>query len=271
MNMQNEKNMEIGYRQWRPPSPRAIFLLVHGIGAHSGRWEAMADFFLLNGIASYAIDLKAFDPHGVPDDSPNRFRDYYDKILRLYDIVSKENPSKKIFLIGESMGALVSFLLVTGLPNSFSGLICLSPAFANKHKPTIVDSLKMLACLFHDKERRFKLPFDSCMCTRDADYIKRLNEDPREYRSIPAREIFDILTAQARMRFTKNKIGMPVLFLIGRDDSIADSQTASKVFKGLVAADKTLVEFPGMRHSLSIELGKEAVFEEILKWVEKRI
>ncbi|MDD5136334.1 MAG: alpha/beta fold hydrolase [Candidatus Omnitrophica bacterium] len=271
MKMRNEKNMDIGYRQWRPPSPRAVFLLVHGIGAHSGRWEAMADFFLLNGIASYAIDLKDFDPHGVPDDSPNSFRDYSEKILRLYDIASKENPAKKVFLVGESMGALVSFLFVCVRSDPFDGLICLSPAFANRYKPALMDRLKMLACLVHDKKRRFKLPFDSSMCTRDDDYRRRLDQDPREYRSIPAGEIFDILAAQFRARFIKNKIGVPVLFLVAGDDTIVDPEAARKVFKGLAAADKTLVELPGMRHALSIELGREKVFAEILKWTEKRV
>ena len=264
-------NENIGYRQWRPLSPRAVCLLVHGIGAHSGRWEAMADFLLLNGIASYAIDLKDFDKHGVPDKGSTTFRDYYDKIMRLYDIASKENTSKKIFLVGESLGALISFLLVAGRPNPFNGLVCLSPAFANRYKPAIADRLKMFKCLFYDKEKRFKMPFDSSMCTRDADYRRRLDEDPREYRSIPAREIFDILSAQIRARFTRNRIGMPVFFLVAGDDKIVDSDTTRKVFDRLIAEDKTLMKFPGMHHSLSIELDKENIFKEILKWVEKRI
>ncbi|MFA5143585.1 MAG: alpha/beta fold hydrolase [Candidatus Omnitrophota bacterium] len=264
-------NGNVGYRQWTPPAPRAVFLLVHGIGAHSGRWEAMADFFLLNGIASYAVDLKDFDRRGAPEKSSYRFRDYYDKISRLYEIAVKENPEKKVFLVGESMGALISFSLVSGRPSPFSGLVCLSPAFANRHRLAIADGLKMLTALLCDRHKSFKLPFDSSMCTRDEACSRRLEEDPREYRSIPVIEIFDILSSQFKARFGRKKIGIPLLFLIAGDDRIVDSSAAKRVFKRVAAADKMFVEFPDMRHALSIDLGKEKVSMEILNWVEKRL
>lgn len=61
------------------------------------------------------------------------------------------------------------------------------------------------------------------------------------------------------------------LFLVAGDDKMVDSRASMEIFKRLKVKDKTLVEYPGMYHSLSIELGKEKVFEDLLKWVEKRI
>ena len=252
-----------GYRQWRLPEPKYVFLLVHGLGAHSGRWEAMADFFLKKGISSYAVELK--------DGSRENFGSYYGKILRLYGIIAKENPSKKIFLAGESMGALISFLLCAARPGAFSGLICISPAFAARERIAFPDGIRMLAALFYNPGKQFTLPFDSSMCTRDIDYINKMDQDPREYRSVPLRQIFEILLAQVYARAVKKKMMTPALFLIAGEDKIVDPAVSAAVFKGLAVKDKTLVEFPGMYHALSIELGKEAVFEEILKWAERRI
>jgi alpha-beta hydrolase superfamily lysophospholipase len=39
----------------------------------------------------------------------------------------------------------------------------------------------------------------------------------------------------------------------------------------LQGADKTLLVFPGMRHALSIDLGREKVFEDILAWAGPRV
>ncbi len=269
--MKNGETGEIGYRQWCAPEPKAVLLLVHGVGTHSGRWEAMADFFQKKGISSYAIelrDLKATDKTGDRRDS---FGSYYSKILHLYDIAAKENPKKNIFLVGESLGAVVSFLLCVARPGLFRGLICISPAFATRNKLSPLDCIRMLTPLFYDPEKLFFLPFDSSMCTRDNDYRKKLDQDPYEYRSVSSRMIFDILLAQIRAKKVKNKMSTPALFLIAGEDKIVDAAQARAIFKGLAVKDKALVEFPGMYHSLSIDLGKEAVFEEILKWAEKKI
>ncbi|MDD5669978.1 MAG: alpha/beta fold hydrolase, partial [Candidatus Omnitrophica bacterium] len=130
--MVTDRNEEIEYRRWRPSEPKAVLLLVHGLGAHAGRWEALGDFFAKRGIASYAIELKNINTPASSDNGPERFRRYYGKILRLYDIAVKDNPEKKIFLAGESMGALISFLLAIAKPGLFNGLICISPAFTNR-------------------------------------------------------------------------------------------------------------------------------------------
>jgi alpha-beta hydrolase superfamily lysophospholipase len=33
---------DIMYRRWNVPSSKAVLLLVHGLGAHSARWDFLA-------------------------------------------------------------------------------------------------------------------------------------------------------------------------------------------------------------------------------------
>ncbi|MDO8525074.1 MAG: alpha/beta fold hydrolase [Candidatus Omnitrophota bacterium] len=258
------KDKAIEYRQWASSSPRAVLLLVHGLGAHAGRWEAMAEFFVKNRISSYAIE--SGDPARA-----GYFRNYQGHILALSAIAAKDNPGKNIFLVGESMGALLSFLFVSGHPELFKGLICLSPAFSNKCRLSAADNLKALAALFYNPKKKFMMPFDFSMCTRDTEYSNALNSDPGEYRAISAGSIPTILLFQIRAGFAAKKIATSSLFLIAGEDKLVESRATANIFKRLVISDKALVEFPGMYHSLSIELGKEKVFEEIRKWVEKRM
>lgn len=259
-----------GCRQWTSPAPGGVFLLVHGLGAHNERWEAMAGFFLKKDITSYAVELGDIDRPDSASYRPDHFQGYYNRILGVYDIAVKENPGKKIFLVGESMGALISFLLAAAKPGLFSGLVCISPAFVNRYKPNIFDSIRMAAPLLYNPKKQFKLPFDSSLCTRDIYYRNKLDEDAHEYRQASSKLIFEILSAQARARHVK-KMTTPVLFLLAGEDRIVDPEPARAVFKGLVSGDKELIEFPGMYHSLTIDLGKESVFSRIWRWVEKRI
>jgi alpha-beta hydrolase superfamily lysophospholipase len=255
---------EIKYKQWGLSNPKAILILVHGLGAHAGRWDGTGEFFAKNGISSYAIELENISHRGY-------FRNYYDQIVRLRQIAVKANPGIDIFIVGESMGALISFLLVSKYPRLFKGLICLSPAFASKRVLPFSQCVKVFTALFYNPGREFRLPFDSSDCTRDGEYVKRLDSDPREYRKITSKLIAEIILSQSRVKVMKNKMTIPVLFLVAGSDLIVDQKATMSVFKGLAVKDKSLAEFPEMYHSLSIDTGRESVFEEMSRWIKGRI
>ena len=109
------------------------------------------------------------------------------------------------------------------------------------------------------------------MCTRDGEYQKKMGQDPREYRTVSARLMTEIVAMQLKARFVKDKLRSPVLFLVAGEDKIVDPSASEAVFSRLLIKDKTFIGLPGMYHSISVELGKESVFNHMLKWVQERI
>ncbi len=270
--MNRDEEAGIIYKKWECPSPKAVFLLVHGLGAFSGRWDLTASFFIKNGISSYAIELKGFGETEDLKGHVDSFKIYLNDILSLRAIIKRENQGKKIFLVGESMGALISFLLVGRKPDLFDGLICLSPAFKSRLKFSLVERSKIYACALFNPRKQFKVPFDSLMCTRDADSRKTMDTDIREHRLATARLFSNIVFAEIRANFLKNKIKIPVLFQVAGDfDKLIDPEEAKKVFKGLKTKDKEIIEYPQMYHSFSVELDREKIFQDMLDWVTRRI
>ena len=130
--MITDEKTGIVYRRWMASSRGGVLLLVHGLGAHSGRWEFLADFFLRYNISSYSIELKGFGETPGVKGHIDSFDTYLKDIRRLHDIIAKEDPFAKVFLLGESMGALISFVMTGLYPGLFRGLICLSPAFGSR-------------------------------------------------------------------------------------------------------------------------------------------
>jgi alpha-beta hydrolase superfamily lysophospholipase len=98
-----------------------------------------------------------------------------------------------------------------------------------------------------------------------------MDSDEREHRLASSRSIARILFYQTLAGVSGSKVSTPTLFLVAGDDKIVDPAASIEIFKRLTVKDKALVEYPDMYHSLSIELGKEKVFEDLLKWVENRI
>lgn len=266
-----EKSRGFLYRQWNFPEPRAVLLLIHGLGGHGLRWEYLAGFFLKNNISSYAMELRGFGETEDLKGHVSSFGVYFEDVYALCDIIKSENPGKKIFLIGESMGGLISFLLAVFKADLFSGLVCISPAFKSILKFTPLDYVKVFFSLCYNPKRQFNVPFTSEMCTRDIEYQKKMDSDYKEHRQATSKLLFNILVAQRQSRLLKDKVKIPVLFLLSGEDSLVDSQAAEEFFGCLKVKDKAMITYPDMRHALSIDLGKEKVFEDILKWVQPRI
>ena len=88
-----------------------------------------------------------------------------------------------------------------------------------------------------------------------------------EHRLATPKMILNIGLAQIRLTHLKNRLKVPVLFLVAGDDALVDINSSMSFFKSLAAEDKKLIEYPGMYHALSIEHGKEKVFEDISRWV----
>lgn len=259
-------------RRWTCPSPDAVFLLVHGLGAYSGRWERFAAYFLEHSISSYAIDLRGFGQTQDVRGHVDSFRTYFKDIQALGEVIKRESPGKPIFLVGESMGGLISFLLAQRHLGVFAGLVCLSPAFRSRLKFGCKELARIFILWLIDAKRPVEVPFTYAMCTRDSECIKQMEHDPHEHRYATPRLLLHIVFAGLRARFCPGSLEIPVLFQVaGIHDAFVDSATVKKVYALLRARDKELIEYPEMFHALSVEQGREKVFGDILRWVRARI
>ena len=64
---------------------------------------------------------------------------------------------------------------------------------------------------------------------------------------------------------------MDTLFLLAGNDQFVSAKASRKIFNGMKLENKKIIEYPGMSHTLTAELGREKVFSDTLCWIEKRI
>ncbi len=252
---------DISYKVWASPSLKAKLLLIHGLGANSSWWESFASESLKSGFSSYAIDLRKH----------RSFAEFFDSIDKLLVKIKEDNPGKKIFAVGESMGALIILSMALKNQALFAGLVCIAPAFNSKAPLKLKDYFRIFSPLFYDRNKRCTLPVSSDMCTRDPAYLKMIEGTYDKDVMSTSQVLFDIFISQLRMRLSRMRIDSPALFLVPGHDLLVHSEASVKVFGRLQCLDKTLIEYPGMYHALSIELGKEKVFQDIWSWIDKRI
>jgi len=256
--------------QWEALSPQAVAVLVHGLGAHCGRWEFLADFLVKRNISCYAIELEGFGETKGLKGHIDTFDSYFADIKALYAIAKNGHPGKKIFLVGESLGGLLAFLMAAQDQAPFDGLICISPAFKSRLKFSLLQYVQVFLASIYNPRKQFTVPFDPAMCTRDRDYQKIMEEDKREHQLATSRFLMNILLAQISSQRLKGRLKIPTLFLIAGCDVIVDSGTSLKIYESLKVKDKKFIQYPEMSHALSIDLGREKVFKDIAQWINGR-
>ena len=147
----------------------------------------------------------------------------------------------------------------------------MSPGFASRLKFSFMEYVKMVSARFYNSKKQFVMPVTAEMCTRDPECINIINSDRLEHRFATPKLLQSILLGQLSSKLLKRKVMTDTLFLIPGKDTFVNSDVSKKIFKGIKFEHKEIVEYPEMRHSLNMELGREVVFADLLKWMEKRI
>lgn len=259
------------YRKWECASPRAVFLLVHGLGAHSGRWDFFGQYFAARGFASYALELKGFGrTPDLPRGHVDSFEIYYRDVASLKDVAKKEYPGVPVYLAGESMGGLIAYIMATRRAGFCDGLICMSPAFRSRLLFPLIAYLDIFASYYVNPRKQYRMPFNSAMCTRDPAYRQVMDDNAAENRLASARMLGTIFLAQQAAGIAPGSFGGPALFLLAGDDSMVSPHASEHLFSRFRSADKTIIRYPEMFHALSVDLGREKVFGDILQWVSAR-
>jgi acylglycerol lipase len=259
------------YRRWDAASPKAVVLLVHGLGAHTARWEFLAGHLAGKGYAAYALELRGF---GATPERPRghveSLRVYDRDILALRELIGREHPGRKVFLLGESLGGLIAFNLAARNPAPFAGVALISPSFGQSMKFPLGSYLTLVACYPFKPSKTIPVPFTSAMCTRDEAYCAVMDGNPDELREASLKLLMATLGGQRAAKRRAKTFPMPVLFLVAGIDYLVDVRAERRLFAALPPADKTIREYPEMHHALSIDLGRELVFADIVEWLDKR-
>ena len=261
----------VHYRDWKVTDAKAAVLMVHGMGAHSGRWDYLAARLNAEKISGYGIELQGFGELSVGKiGHVDTMKIYHESLLMLKKLMNSENPGKPVFILGESMGGLIATTQVLSYDHDFSGFVAIVPAYKDALKISGPDRAKIFLQSIFNPSHPVKMPFVSEELTRDPDILAKIKADPREHRMASAGLLKDNLLEQAGVMLNISKIRVPVLMLLAGKDMLVDTSFAAELFKK-IKTDKKYIVYPDSLHALTIEKNREEVFGDIIKWINTKI
>ena len=264
------------------PAPRARVVLVHGYAEHAARYAWVAASLGAAGYECHLFDLRGHGRSEGPRGHVARFADYVDDLDRVVHQASGggdaagsprgdgpgATPRIPLFAVGHSLGGLIALEYVRLRRGVFDVLAASSPFLAPAFRlPPLVEALGSLASHVLPS-RTVKSTLSAEWLSHDAAVVKAYARDPLIFDTVTLGWFREVRSAQEEMLRRAGEIRLPVLFLLGDADRVADWRRSTAVFERLGSADKCLKVYPRFFHEVLNEIGREEVLGDLLVWLD---
>lgn len=250
-----------------PAEPRAVVLLVHGYAEHSGRYEHVGSWLAARGLATYAYDHQGHGRSAGPRCHVRRFSDLLDDAEVAAERARHAHPGLPLFVVGHSMGGLVTAALACERAPSVAAFVTSGAALATTEPPPRVLLWLLRGVRWVAPRLSLASRLDPSGLSSDASVVQAYLDDPLVERRMTASLAVEMFAAMRRTVGRGHRVSSPFFALHGADDPIC-APVGSAAFAAGVPAGRYL-ELPGMRHEIFNEPGREAVFEVMLEWLQE--
>ncbi len=260
------------YQYWQPPGDaRAVIIVVHGAGEHSGRYERLATYCVDHGYAVAALDHRG---HGKSEGTRvhvQRFDDYLDSLEVFHRQVVRDWPNLPLFLLGHSLGGLISSRYLLQHQSGFAGCVLSGPAIMTEIEPGLLQTwlIRLLALLYPSAG---VLQLDARGVSRDPEEVERYLQDPLVHNGkMTARLVSELFNAMTAIRNTAAEIHLPMLLLHGGADAMTSPEGSRFLYNNISSTDKELKIYPELFHEIFNEPEHPAVYADVLTWCDARL
>ncbi len=267
--------LELAWQSWSPAAPRGVIVVVHGLAEHCGRYQETAEHLSARGWAVVAGDLRA---HGLSADPPKagrvhvgRFEDYFKDVDALIGLAREHYPELPLYLLGHSMGGLISIRYSLDYPERLAGVVISSPALAihPESKPPLLLRLVVGILSRLAPRVRFASDLDTEAISRDPDVVKAYIDDPLVSDKVSARWYAEFLKSMKKAHKDAASLTLPMLLMQSGSDLLVDPDAprrwAAMASDGLVE----LVVWEDFYHEMFNEPQKDRVREKLITWLQK--
>lgn len=262
---ETEDSSRLYYDCWPAGADKPCVIYLHGLESHMGWFMNLAEFLNSKNINVYAFDRRG---SGLNKNTSRNFSSrYIASDLKIFiDLVKKDHPESKIFLIGLCLGGKISVDFFSYHKDYLDGLILISPSLKSKLKFSLKDKLSIL----FRPNSMLKVPIKDAMFTSNEKCLRFIENDSLRLRYIPAEHLLEIAKMDRHLKKASRNIKLPVLLMLAGIDEIIDTDGVKRWYEKLPSTDKTLKFYKNYHHLLTFEDNAQEVMEDIAIWIKGR-
>ena len=266
----NESGLRIYAVDWSVDRPQAVIGLVHGLGEHCRRYDAVAQFFNDRQIALVGYDRQGFGRSEGPRGHAADYRHYIDGVAQLRVECGRRYPNVPVFLYGQSMGGQLVLQYLIHRKPQLAGAIVSSPHIATGFtpNPVVVTAGRLLRRVWPSLTMDNQL--DLKQLSRNPSVALAYTADPLNHQRVSTRIGLELLERAKFLNTYSGGLPVPTLLMHGSADGIT-SHAGSEAFARRNAAGLTWKSYPGYYHELHDEPEAQEVLADVYDWVQQRL
>ncbi len=267
-----KNGLKLHKNEWLVDGAKALILLVHGLGEHSGRYEYHQ---LAKDFNKAGYSVTSFDHRG--GGRSEGLVAHIDRFTQLTDdlaiVANAEKPNGIPFiLLSHSLGGLIATqYLIDHTDHPFDMAIFSAPAVkADDSMAPILRKIAPIMSKFFPKLAAAKLAQN--MISKDPKVRDRYQADPLIYKGrIRARKGYETLKSMEYISDKFAAINLPILVMHGSDDKITDPIGSQMLHDGVSSKDNTLKYFDDLYHEIFNEPERGDVIKYAVDWIGERL
>jgi alpha-beta hydrolase superfamily lysophospholipase len=269
----------IHYHVWSHPSPKAVIQLVHGLGEHALRYEALAADLVAAGYEVWADEHRGHGQTGLDQWGGDRSKlgrlgkgghdATVDAVRAFGRLIRAARPNIPFILLGHSWGSFIAQILLNTDPRPYDAVVLTGTAYR-----TLRDMNG------GDLNARFKRLGTTGYewLSRDPSVVAAAAADPLMFKA-SAIKVFGFRNALRLLGKPKPGLAterdVPILIAIGSADPLGGERSVEKLASAYIASsgftDVTAIVYPGAQHEVFNETNRDEVVHDVLAWLDARI
>lgn len=263
----NLYNTNLFGQYWQPKTAKAVVVLVHGMGEHSGRYEKSVLPTLLNN--DYAVMTFDLFGHGKSEGKRGHCPNYNALLEAIEVLINKAETifnKLPVYLYGHSLGSNLVLNYAIRKQHNIKGVVATSPFLRLAFQPP---KWKVaLGKLMLKIAPSVTLPseIETKAISSIESEVKRYENDDLIHGKISPMYLFPVIEAGEYAIKNASKIVCPILLFHGKADRIID-------FKGTVELnskikDNALTLFDNGYHELHHDSDAQEMLQSIVNWLD---
>ena len=245
-------------------NPKAVVIVVHGLCEHCGRYDYVTERLNDAGYSVYRFDHRG---HGRSEGKKVYYDSWDENSNDVFDVVQTaktENPGKKIYVLGHSMGGYATACFATRFPSEADGII-LSGALT-RYNTQCAGPLPIEAPM------GMYVPnaLGEGVCS-DPAVTKAYNEDPLVAKEMSIGLLNSMYIGVGYLKEHAQNFIAPVLILHGCNDGIVSPKDSMELFQEIRSTDKSLRIYAHLLHEIFNEPVKSQIMDDVVLWLNTRV
>lgn len=248
---------------------KALVIINHGFAEYGGRYDYVAQYLKQEAFSVYRYDLRGHGESSGKKGHIDAYQDFIDDCQVIVELARTENPDLPIFMLGHSMGGLVSVLYALQYPDTLSGQILVGPALYRLPQVSGVKYYGIKAMTSLLPKMMIKNPVNEGLCG-DRDVVEAYMNDENILKKASFRMMNQFLISGAdKIKAEEKNYQYPVLILHGEKDSIVPVSISASFYQHIASSDKTRIVYPGLYHEILNEKVKDEILSTVTGWLDK--